>query len=149
MFYLRQIFFVTVMLIANAAYAQIILEDYVFDEPEEEPIKELEYPEPLVGYKALLKSLQDKISNGDTLGKKHAIDLWGIQFRVNQRGKIDSTYIWAKFGNCPIHQEVVKLLKETQWYPTTKEGKPISSKYGLYGYYLYFNKNVLKKYNCW
>ena len=147
MLYLRQIFAVTFVLVTNATYAQVVLEDYEFDEPEEEPIKEREYPEPVLDYAVLFKFLQDKISNGDTLGKKHSVILWNIVIRVNQRGMIDTTYISMKHG-CGIQLEMMKFLKETQWYPATKEGKPISSKYVLHGH-LYFSKKVLKRYNCW
>ncbi len=147
MFYLRQIFFITVMLTANVARAQIILEDYVFDEPVEEPIKEYEHPEPIEGYKALLAFLQNKISDGDTLGKKYSVDLYTVWFRINLQGKVDSAFIGTPHVACPIHQEVIKFLKETQWHPATIEGKPVSYKMELEGR-LYFNKSVLKKYDC-
>ena len=147
MFYLRQIIFIVMLPAASVSYSQVMLQDYVFDEPEEEPIKEYDHPEPIEGYKALLTFFQSKISNGDTLGRKYKIELYNVRFRVNKLGKIDSAFIGINHTACPIHHEVLKLLKEKQWNPATKEGRPVPYKMELPGV-LYFNKNVLKKYDC-
>jgi hypothetical protein len=103
------------------------------------------FPEPIGGYGQLHKFLETKISEGDTLGKKHLLQLYNVRYRVNANGIIDSAYIGISHDDHPIHLEVIKHLNDTKWRPATKNGTPISFEMELVGN-LYFNKNVYRKY---
>lgn len=122
-------------------------EHIVFDEPIDTDTLTTR-AEPMGGYKALLKHLEWKISDGDTVGRKFSLHLYNVRFKVNRRGMVDSTYIGVNHSACPVHDKLAAELRQTKWRPAKERCKPVNSHEELYGH-IQLTKNVLRKYDCW
>ena len=102
--------------------------------------------QPVDGFKSLRHKIEEALSSGDTIGKKHEIRLNNIAFIVSKTGKIDSA--WIIFHRRLIHYKIIKELKATPWMPAEKDGKPIASRQQL-DLKVYLTKAVLKKHGYW
>jgi len=134
------ILLVTVTLVTIlGAHSQDLDED-VFRQPDA-------YPSPLIGTDSLVKFLEDRISKGDTIGKKYLIETSAIRVLVNTEGIVDSAYVAINHLACPLHRELVKHLKELRWIPASRASQTVRYSHDIH-YRLYFTKNVLKRYRC-
>ena len=105
------------------------------------------YPSPLIGTDSLVKWLEDRISKGDTIGKKYQIRTSGIRVVVNIDGIVDSAYVAINHLVCPLHRELVKHLKEVHWTPARRDGQAVRYSHDIH-YRLQFTKRILKRYRC-
>ena len=105
------------------------------------------YPSPLIGMDSLVKLLEDRISKGDTIGKKYRIRTSGIRVVVSRDGIVDSAYVAINHLVCPLHRELVKHLKEVHWMPARRDGQAVRYSHDIH-YQLYFTKRILKRYRC-
>jgi hypothetical protein len=104
------------------------------------------YPSPLIGKDSLVRFMEDRISNGDTIGRKYFIRTSGIMLLINADGILDSAYV-INHMVCPLHRELLKHLEEVRWSPARRNGQPIRFNHDIH-YALSFTKSVLKKYRC-
>src|SRR5690606_11678988 len=95
------------------------------------------YPSPLIGSDSLVKFLEDRISKGDTIGKKYPIRTSGIRVLVSRDGTADSAYVAINHLACPLHRDLVKHLKEIQWTPARRAGQAVRYSHDIH-YKLYF-----------
>ena len=102
---------------------------------------------PIDGYPALLKLLERRLAEGDTLGKKYRVDLWSLGIKVGRSGVVDSAYVRINHAACPIHRKIAAELKSTVWEPAQEKGIAVSWEGEIYEA-LYVNRRVLKKYKC-
>lgn len=131
--------FTVTLLTALGAYSQDSDTEDVFRQPDI-------YPSPLIGSDSLIKFMEDRISKGDTIGKKYLVNTAGIRVLVNRDGIVDSAYVAINHLACPLHRELVKHLKEVQWIPARRAGQAVRYSHDIH-YRLYF-KSVLKQYRC-
>jgi hypothetical protein len=131
--------FTLTFLMALAARSQDSDED-LFRQPDV-------YPSPLIGRDSFVKLLEDRISKGDTIGKKYLIRTSGIRVLVSRDGSVDSAYVAINHLACLLHRELVKHLKEVQWMPARRAGQAVRYSHDIH-YQLYFTKRVLKQYRC-
>jgi hypothetical protein len=102
--------------------------------------------QPAAGYKSFLSSLERTLSNGDTVGRKYKMRLNNIGFFVSTTGVIDSA--WTIFRERPIHLEIIKFLKGTQWKPA-EHGQPVVSHQEILDHEIYLTKGTLKRHRHW
>lgn len=103
--------------------------------------------EPVGGYKQLLLLLEQKISAGDTVGKKSSIPLYAIRFRISKTGHVDTAYVAIPHAACPIHRMIAKELLKTKWLPAKERGRPVPYEDNLPGR-ITLTKTVQKKLRC-
>lgn len=103
--------------------------------------------EPVGGYKHLFLLLEQKISAGDTVGKKFSIPLYAIRFRISKTGDVDTAYVGIPHAACPIHRMVARELLKTKWLPAKVRGRPVPYEDNLPGR-IKLTKTVQKQFRC-
>ena len=103
--------------------------------------------EPVGGYKRLLQFLEQKVSAGDTIGKKTSIPLYAIRFHINEKGGVDTAYVNIPHAACSIHKMIAEELRKTRWLPAKERGRPVPYEANLSGR-IQLTKAVQKKLQC-
>lgn len=139
---------IAIILVALPGLPEVLAQevDVVFFEPQ--ALDTITKPaRPTDGYPALLKMLERRLAEGDTLGKKYRVDLWSLGIKVGKSGVVDSAYVRINHAACPIHRKIAAELKSTVWEPAQVKGIAVSWEGEIYEA-LYVNRRVLKKYKC-
>jgi hypothetical protein len=102
---------------------------------------------PVMGYKQLLKLLEQTISAGDTIGKKSSIPLYAIRFHISKEGIVDTAYVAIPHAACSIHRMIAQELLKTKWLPAKEQGQPVPYEGNLY-HRIKLTKAVQKKIKC-
>jgi hypothetical protein len=127
------------MFVSFCAWAQD--DDVVFIEPVSADTLTTD-AQPVGGWDALLKKLEAKICQGDTVGKKHEIEFWPIQVSISKSGVVtEVTYINHATG--PIHRLIGEELKKIMWEPAKNRGVATPSRFEIWKS-IYVNKRVMK-----
>jgi hypothetical protein len=103
--------------------------------------------EPIGGYKRLLRALEQKISAGDTIGKKTSIPLYAIRIHINEKGGVDTAYVNIPHAACSIHRMIIQELLKTKWRPAKERGHAVPYESELFGN-IQLTKAVQKKFKC-
>lgn len=103
--------------------------------------------QPARGYPALVKLLESRLSEGDTLGKRYRVELWCLGIKISRSGLIDTAYVRINHVACPIHRKIAAELQSTVWEPALKKGIAVNWEGEIYEA-VYVNRRVLKKYKC-
>lgn len=143
---MRHLLFFIFCLMAAEAIAQND-DDVVFTEEVQVVDTATVEGEPLGGYPRLWKFLEEKISAGDTIGKKTSIPLYAIRIHINKKGDVDSAYVNIPHSACSIHGMIVKELLSTKWLPAKVCGRAVPFESELFGN-VQLTKSVQKKFRC-